>query len=190
MIASIKQRGMIPTSQKTVQDVDFIRYLNEEMNSFLLPKIMKTREDYLVQLKDVSIVANQDAYDLPSDAIGNKLRDVTYNNAPNIYPIYRIEYNNIANYNFPTGLMVIRAFYMRGNKMVLIPAPNASVGYLRMSYYRKPNTLVLESRCSKITNIVGNVVSVASVPTNINSSSIVDLISNQDPNVFLVITIQ
>ena len=48
LIASIKQRAMVPESQVTFTQQDFLNFANEEMQIGLVPAILQFHEEFLV----------------------------------------------------------------------------------------------------------------------------------------------
>ena len=78
LIANIKRRCAVPTSQLTFSDQDFCDLANDEMQGSVVPTIMSTREEYFVAYTDVTVNSSTGIIDIPSEAVGGKLRSVCY----------------------------------------------------------------------------------------------------------------
>lgn len=142
-----KVRRTASTPDDTVPgdlDADLLAYADEEIQGRMLPMMMSNRDEFFVATKDYPIVASTSKYQIPSRAIGAKLRDVLYVVSGNIQNLVRIEPEDLASYvgqgpGAPTG------FYLENANVVLVPTPSNSVGTLRLKYFSRPGTLVLPS---------------------------------------------
>lgn len=155
LIADIKRRAMIPTNQKTFQDVDFLSLANDEIDIGLTPSIMIVHEEFFVTSEDVTIVSNQSHYPIPYRAIGGKLRDVFYKDIQgNIREMSRISPDDRAFYQTASLQNFFGYFYIEGNDIVLIPSvSSAGVGSIVFTYWLRPNDLVTEDRVATIQSI-------------------------------------
>lgn len=183
LIASIKSRAMIPTSQSTYQAVDFLRFATEEIQVGLLPILLGIREEFYVTEYDQSVVKDQELYPIPERAIGRALRDLLFSSASPIGP--RSDLQSLPRLE-PDLLPLQRGSgrsskdymaFLRGDKVGLSPAPSVTRGTLRMMYHRRPSGLVEVAAASKIVSIdSATSVTVASVPSTIDASSVVDIV--------------
>ena len=57
--------------------------LNEEMQYFAVEHVLKTYEEYFVVFDDFALSSTKFEYDVPSRAIGNKLRGIFYTDTSN-----------------------------------------------------------------------------------------------------------
>lgn len=165
LIAEVKRRASVPTTQILFSVADFEAFLNDEMFSRIVPLIMRSREEFFVQYETTAIVADQAEYDIPSKAIGMKLRDVilldSANNQQNVPRLSPEEVSlNYVPSQAPYGFM------LRANKVTLIPTPKSSTHSLRLSFFRRPNKLS-STRGRQITAIdTGtNTITVSSIPS-------------------------
>ena len=174
LIDAIKREGMVPQSQSTFTDADFLALANTEVKISMLPAIMQFHEEYYaVDSAAVSITANQSRYPVPYRAIGGKLREVFYKDTNgNLRKMSRVNPDDRPYYqqsNFQNNYLF---FFVEGNDIVLTPPigdnPNGSLVF---SYYFRPGNLVDDSRAATITNIsVGastTTFTVDSVPQNL-----------------------
>lgn len=189
LIESVKRRAMLPESTVTFKDEDFLAFANEELDLGVVPLVMSFHEDYLMYTQLVPLVNNISRYEIPSRAMGNKIRDVQYQDTNNfIYEMTRIFIEDLP--YFQNGLSgpiagVVRSFYMEGNEIVLTPLNNATnlSGNLRVSYYLRCSELVAESRVARITNIntTTGVVTLDRWPTNFSLTPLIDFTSSRSP---------
>lgn len=160
LIESIKNRVAIPVDQITYSDTDILRFANEEMFISQIPSIIQYHEEYFVEYQIVPIKANKDAYDIPTRAIGMRLRDVFYSDNQidpgkefgNLVEMTRIDLDDLPYWQSSSvNDHSIAKFMLKGNKVVLIPGagPNPT-GYLVFSYFMRPNQLVPNDRAAII----------------------------------------
>lgn len=180
LIESVKRRAMIPENQQTFQEVDFLAFANEEMDLGIIPHVLSFHEEYFVFTELITILPNQNRYEIPSRAVGNKLRELAYQDvSDNIFEMTRIKIDDLPSYQNNAIQYAFNRFYVEGNDIVLVPEVGpAPSGFLRFSYYLRPNELVSEDRVAIITgiNTVSGDISVNSVPTVISISNSLDLI--------------
>lgn len=182
LITSVKRRAMIPSSQSTFTTDDFLDFANEEIDNELIPEILRLHEDYLLTREDVTLVANQSRYVIPSGAIGNKVRDVAFlDTNGNIYEMTRIHAGDLSHYASTSGHDKLYSFMVEGSDIVLVPEIDGTIsGSLRFFYYKKPNEIVATSRTATITAINSTTeVVVDAIPTE-NSLSIFSLTDDYD----------
>jgi hypothetical protein len=175
LIETVKREGMIPTSQSTFTDNDFLAIANQEIRISVVPSVMQYHEEYFVRdSEDIDLVADQSAYAIPYRAIGGKFRALFFKDSsgnlrsmtrisPEDRPIFQDSQEN--NYVY---------FYIRGNEVVLLPEVGSNPsGSLVFSYYLRPNDLVDEDRTAMITSISEGasttVFTVDSIPQNLSS---------------------
>jgi len=192
LIDGIKRRASIPENQATFQAKDFLAFADEELLLGVVPGIMSVHEDYFLFEMEVALQADKTEYEIPSRAIGNKLRDLQYKPDPKTYvELTRVGIGD----RFSSEAMSsdIRRYYVKNNKVVITEALASSItGTLCFVFYIKPSQLVLEDRIGIIqginnlnngkTEIVLN-----EVPDNFNTSIIYDLYKVESPSTILKI---
>lgn len=153
LIETVKREGMIPTSQNTYSDSDFLAIANQEVRVSMLPSIMQYHEEYYARDSEpVTLIANQNNYAIPYRAVGGKFREVFYKDTSgNLSVMTRISPDDRPYYqqsNFQNRFIY---FYIEGNEVVLVPnVQDNPVGSLVFSFYMRPNELVDESRIATI----------------------------------------
>lgn len=158
LIASIRRRAFIPRSQETFTDSDFLEMASEEVNIGLMSYIIKTHEEYLVYYEDIPIVNDQNRYEIPERAHGNKLRDVSLvDGSGNLYELHRLSLEEISDFSGPYNYQFKNCFYLQNNEIVLASREVSNYASLRVYFYLRPNFLVLENRAGIITQISENI---------------------------------
>lgn len=197
LIRSIKRRAMIPSDQNTFTDEDFLEMLNEEIQYFGVPHLLRTHEEYLLVSQDFALDGSTTKYDIPYRALGNKLREVSYvtnvsgltgqNTGEQIYELSRISVDDLPDFNNYSTSRYAQAFYVENNKIALLGELPVTNAVLRMHFYLRPNTFVLESRAGLIQSIdtVNGVVTVEEFPDAFASSPKMDFVKHQSPNIIL-----
>lgn len=177
LVASIKRRGSIPTSQNFLRLPDFYALINEELQSHLVPMLMSVREEYFVADYNYQIVANQTSYRIPQRAIAGKLRDVLYVPFGGVaYQLARLDESDATSVGW--GL---KGFYLQGNSVVLNPPPTVAADVLRLKHFRRPNTVTDVSAAGQVqsVNLAMNQITCVSIPTTFAVGVSCDLIKAQ-----------
>lgn len=158
LIEAVKRRAMLPQTNATFKEEDFLAFANEELDIGVAPLIMSFHEDYLMRTVEIPLTANQPRYVIPSRAMGNKIREVQYKDDGGIlYEMTRIFIEDLPYFQAGAGgssYGSIRSFYLEGNEIVLTPNSSGNfVGSLRVSYYTRCSEIVSEDRVARITDI-------------------------------------
>lgn len=191
LIASVKNRGQIPSSQQTFTTDDFLSFINEELDITVVPHILKFQEEYFVYTELIPIQANTSRYPIPTRAVGNKLRELAYqDNSGNIFEMTQVRIDDLPAYQNSAMRSQFSMFYPEGSDIVLIPdaGPNPT-GFLRFSYYLRPNLMVSESRVAIVSsiNLMSGEITVDKIPSNITVVDPLDIIQTNSPHKSLAI---
>lgn len=156
LVSAIKRSGFIPTGQTTFGDPDdFIALANEELQTRLVPHIIKIRQEFFTKHTTVPLLNQINHYPVPERAIGNSLRDVFFlpnaSDSVNKILVKKIDEHDQQIYQGNTGNVI--SFYMEGDEVIVIPTPVNPSGVLMFYYFRKPSKIVSTSSCAKITGI-------------------------------------
>lgn len=151
LIEAVKRKIAVPLNQRTFLEADILAFANEELMLSQVPDIMMYHEEYFVYSEDILLVANQERYPIPERAIGQKLRDVFYKDTSNnLFEMTRVNPDDKSYYQNSVGnINQSGRYYLEGNDVVLTPVNVASpTGWLRFSYFLRPNQLVQNNQAS------------------------------------------
>jgi hypothetical protein len=178
LIAQIKRRALIPTSQNLFTDSDLIAMLNEELQNRVIPYILAVREDYFLTYNEYTQNGSTTEIDIPKNAIGNKINQVNIYTASSddsfFASVPRLTVSQINDY--------YGGYYIQGSKIKIFPQAITS-GQLRIYYYRRPSEIVATSRTAIISTVNTNtsIVCSTNLPANITTGSNIDIVSNEQP---------
>lgn len=188
LIRSLKRRALIPTDQSTFSNEDFLEILNEEMDTGILPYLLEQHEEHLVNYVEIEADSTFPfEYAIPYRAIGNKLRDVALVNGSGIvYELSRASLEEISDYQTFTTTDDTGVFYVENNKIVLMNL-NTSIGAkIRMYFYLRPSSLVLQKETGKITSIAKGatetVLTLENFPSKFAKNPQFDIVGSRSPN--------
>jgi hypothetical protein len=179
LIASVKRRAGVPSASGAFLAADLLAIADEEMGSYVVPLILKEREDYFVAHHEEPITDALYSYPVPYRAIGGKLREVlALSPARRASDLPRVSASDLQDADF--------GFYLDGGMISLVSnGTNASRygSWLRLSYYRRPNRLVDISRAAVITtvNSTTGVLTFSSLPSALSSAAVFDVVSARSP---------
>lgn len=155
-IEGVKRRATLPDNAAALYPDDIIcKILTAELHSVIVPLLMSVREDYLLHNSDQDIVSGTNSYEIPSRAVGQKLKDVVLVNSDGRESgISRIDTGNIKDEPLSGSVVSDRGFYFEDDRVVLYPDGASFTQYdLRMKYFRRPNNIIETSSAGKITAI-------------------------------------
>ena len=101
-----------------INNFDLLEFASEELLLGVVPGIMSVHEDYFLYEQNAQIVAGKSEYEIPSRAIGNKLRDVQYSSGPGqLQEMTRVGIGE--RFNDSHAETGYKKFYIKNNKVVL-----------------------------------------------------------------------
>lgn len=180
---SIQRRSAVPSAQITFSSTDFYALMDEEIESKLIPLILRNLEEFYAYDFKYSITAGQGSYSIPTRAIAGKLRDVqiiSSTDADSIYPLARLDVSDLYASTSSNSKVLIKknGFYLKGNNVVMYPTPTVTQNYLNLEHYIRPNLCVDPSVCGLISSINAgtNQITVVALPSNITTATPVDFV--------------
>jgi hypothetical protein len=185
LVQSIKRRASIPENQATFTKQDFLDFANEELRLALVPDIISLHEDYLLFETLIPVERDKREYEIPSRAVGNKLKDVQYKvDDRNYVEMTRVNIGDRFTESSTSFISGLRRFYIKNNKIILLESPQNERGHISMIFFIKPSLLVEEDRIAVITGINrsnGQVV-VNSIPSEFNLQKQYDFYKSESPH--------
>ena len=178
LIAQLKRRALVPTSQNLFTNSDIIAILNEELQNRIVPYVLAVREDYFLTYKEYVQDGSTTEIDIPYDAIGNKINQINLYTATTddsfFASVPRLTVSQINDY--------FGGYYIEGNKIKIFPQPISS-GNLRIYYYRRPSEIVETTRTPIISTVNTNtsIICNINIPTNITTGAAIDIVKSSQP---------
>jgi hypothetical protein len=173
LLASIKLRSATPISQLTFTNEDLLAFANEEIELKLLPSILAVKEEFYVTAVNIPLVQNQNEYEIPYRAVGNKVRSVFYEQSSgNLVSLAQIPIEHMNLYTANAYPYQFSGFMLENDHLRLLPAlGSGNTGSLLLRYYLRPNNIVAMSRGAKIRSIdrTTGVIEVSNGATNANT---------------------
>lgn len=159
LIANIKRRCAVPTSQLTYQPADFALMANDTLQGEVVPLVMSARQEYFVEFIDVINPADG-IIDIPDVAVGAKLRAVCWLQVPNGNPLQmtslpRLDLDVVAGFGFANSTpYTIAGFYVQDNQICIYPNTGIPAGQtIRLYYYRRSLVLAAPSTFSRVVSV-------------------------------------
>lgn len=155
LLSNIKRKLQIPTGDTKLSDTELIAIADDEMRSYVIPKLLRTHEDYFVEQGTVAIVANQQAYVLPAPVNAATINSVSLIRANGTaQDLFRLTVKDVDRYNGQTAQYPTH-YVLQGEKIVLLPTPTDATNTLRIRFERMPGRLVAVS--STVTPTIASV---------------------------------
>lgn len=173
LLDKLRTIGAIPSTNSNFTDQKLVTIVNDELQSTVVPLIMMAKQEYYVAYTDYTIesTTTPTIFQIPYDAIYNKLADITLaktsNGVTTEVSIPNISRETItANDSF--YVQNIFGFLLRDGNVVFYPGQyvNTSEQFLRVYYYKRPLELVTTANAGKITSINGNDVRLSLIPAS------------------------
>jgi hypothetical protein len=160
LVASVKRRASVPTTQATISSTDFLSLCDEEMQGYVVPLVVASRSEYMVTTVD-QFIAGSTSFRVPTRAVGGKLRDVKFLNVAGAYakcPQVAAEQLDLA----PS-----MSHYLEGNTLKLWNGNrpiDQSWPWLRLRYYTRPNALVYPTSAGVVLSVNGAAITLSATP--------------------------
>lgn len=175
LITAAKEEGVFPGSAEASFTPRIRRLLNREQRLYLMTVLKSVREEYQEQTQSIPLVSGVQTYRLPTRAVAAGIKLVERLMGGEHVVLEPISQRDAAVYGgdgYGTGDYVLEA-----NNLRLLPSVTAS-GALRITYYRRFNTLVAADEAAEVEDIdtVTGEVTLASLPSDFASDTPFDLI--------------
>lgn len=179
LIDGLKRRGVVPASQSLYQDSDILAMADDLIEGTIVPLITSLREDYFVVKTITPIVSGTFEYDIPYRAVGRILREIKVVGSAvesSTTTKRRLTRMSLGDEHIYHSSATPQAFYLRGDKIALVPTPMSSDLLLELWWHMRPNRLTVTSSCAQVQSISMDTVTCVSVPTTMTASTLVDFI--------------
>ena len=177
-IDRVAVKAAIPIGQTTYTEAELLDLANQELQSTILPEILRTREDYYLTQQQISVKAGQESIPMPERAVAGKINDVQIVESNERRSIPRITTSEITG----TQEGSPESFYFRGPYLGLNPIPSRDIEII-VSYYSRPSALIIPEYGYTLLDIVVDssgepYYNVDSKVTNLHDNEKVDFINS------------
>jgi hypothetical protein len=183
LLAGIKRRIVIPTSQALLTDEDILALADDIISSRIVPLVESVNQEFFVYKEDVPLVASQTEYSIPYRAIGRALRELKMQDSnDNVRNIALISLEDAQVYQSSS---LTCGFYFLSDKIRLVPNVPSNISpdqSLQMYYRLAPSNLVTSSNAMQVASVNGDDVIVASVPSIYTTGVDIDFIQGRSGN--------
>lgn len=178
LIAQVKRRGALPTSQNLFTDAKLVLMLDDELKTRLVPFLMSFQDNWFATHQTYSGDGTTTTFAIPANAVGQKLKDVSIwnNSRPKYSNIPRVEYENLQ--------YVTYGYYIEGTNIVIYPPEKAPISgdTIDLTYYKRVSNIVATSAARAISTIAStNVDSATTLPATFITGADVQIVSKSSP---------
>ncbi len=159
LIANIKRRCAVPTSQLTYTNEDWSLMANDTLQGEVVPLVMSARQEYFVDFIDV-VNPSDGIIDIPDVAVGAKLRAVCWVQTPDAQPLSmvslpRLDLDVVAGFGAVNSTpYTIAGFYVQDNQICVYPNTGIPAGQtIRLYYYRRSLVLAAPTTYSRVLSV-------------------------------------
>lgn len=170
LLTLIKLLGHVPQSNSTFTASNLLTLADFELQTSVAAMLKQANEGYWQAVVEY----DQDAsgrYPMPGDAVASAIYVLQVRNGQAIWPVSRQQVSEMTTTTFPS--VGNWSYYIQNNTFVLLPVDFD--GLLRVTYERRPSKLVPVTSCATVSSIVGQVVTVSSLPTGWVNGNVLDL---------------
>lgn len=163
LLQDIRDRGSLPAGDLRFSDAKLLAAATQELRDVIAALLVESQTDRAVYLSTTPLVAGQAEYRLPSRALAGRWQSVAY-----VEPgggLFRLQQLNPEDYYRQNRVNrgVPAAFFVRDNRLVLVPTPDVA-GSLHVPYYGRPNRLVAPTEAAIVASVAGNALTFAGGP--------------------------
>lgn len=146
LIAAVKRKVSIPSTQSLFTNEDFIELADEALHSIIVPLIQSVVEEYFVHVEDFTVTPTNNFIEIPTEASGLRLREIyeiDQMGGSIISSVRRVALDTLANsvFGYRGGYSSQSCFYLQNSQVMFYPLPTAA-HYFRVLFYKSPNHLV------------------------------------------------
>lgn len=153
LVTDIRAQGSLSEDDPAYSSANCIAAANRELKRLFVPAIRKVRAEYYVTHVDYTLVADQAEYRIPHRAATNSVRQVYWlDSADRVNELNPVALGDAIDYSSRSGRPA--KYTVKDDRLVLLPAPNAALGTLRVLYERRPSSLVLLASAQAVTAVI------------------------------------
>jgi hypothetical protein len=183
MIQGTKRLATTPQNQLLLSPQALLDIADRNLNDAVLPEIDAVNQEFFVTKTTTQIVSGTSEYAIPTRAMGRKLREIKLVNSSGgrfDFPMVPIEREHLYRANgIPFG------FFFYGDKVKLVPEPATSGFQIEFWWFLPPGIPIFTSSAAKVVSVVGDDVTVSTVPGSLTVGATVDFVEGSPGNSYL-----
>jgi hypothetical protein len=174
LVNLVKMIGHVPVSNSTFTTPTLLTLADLELRTSIAKQLKESNEGYFQTYVEY---AHNDTgkYPIPADAIASAPYSIQIRNGQAVWPVSRQEVSEMTTTEYPS--VGNWACYIQANTVHVLPVQFS--GLIRITYERRPSSLVAVTSCANISAINGQVVTVSSIPSGWVNGYAVDLQKSQ-----------
>lgn len=204
LIPLVRSSASLSKNDGNFTDDVIISFLNDELQTYVVPQIMGVNEEFLVTNYDVPFGAVLDRIVIPTQTMVSQLRYVQFlsssgdpsdvNNANNgRYTLARVDPSLIGEGTSSGVVLPVSAYgvaqcgyYLEDNAVVFYPSLTQAAGFtaIRLSFFRRPNDLVLNTECVQVASVnttTGVITTSTPLPGSWSTATPFDVVGHDTP---------
>lgn len=181
-LEGVKRLVTVPANQALMDDAALLEMGDTACKSFVVPLFLSLRQEYFVTSYNQAITQGVSAYPIPPRSIARTLRELKFveNTATRNLAQIAIEDLQL----WPLDGTIV-GYYFKGDRIVLCGVPNSSTPILEIWYYLQPSKMVKVSEAARVQSVVGDTVTVDSVPPTFAAGISADFVQGISGNSIL-----
>lgn len=184
LLAGVKRRISMPSSQVLLDDDDILAFADDVVKSKVVPMFESVNQEYFVTSTDTALAASTSEYDIPYRAVGRALREIKIKSSTDDTDVRNLSKINIEDIQYYSAMSSVSAFYFKGDRIYLVPSVSSAtqVNELEIWYRLAPSNLVKLSTVATVVSATSTIVTVDAVPSSITTSTPIDFVQAKSGN--------
>ncbi len=165
LLAAIKRKLQIPSGSTKLSDTELLAIADEEMRSYVYPRLLRTGQNYGIEQCTIPLVGNQQRYLLPppcnADTIVNVALVDTNSSLREMHsvPVLRIDAWGTTTSTIP------REYSLQSSYIHVLPTPVDATCSIRIRFERVPGRLVATTAEVQADTVVDGTFSLSGTPS-------------------------
>lgn len=176
--------GYVPDAQNNFPPTTILTVASKVLFNFAIPELVSLDSGYFIETEDYPFIGGVSEYTFSQYAMWNKLRRIDKIVNGRVYPLTRIEYDQLYLYD-TTSNSDVSAFYLKNDVICFVNPPSSGTTDLfRVHIYRRPGEMVPTNQAAKVQSVnyaTGAVTYTAVPPSTYTNSSHHDFYSSTSP---------
>lgn len=148
LLTAVRRDCRIPDGAHPIPDADILATADEQLLLVLVPLLHETDQNYLVETRDVTVVAGTKNYRIFERAAAGGIRDVWLVTNGIEQQLSAVDPEDLWRFSWSST----PRYAIEGDEIVVPTPPTPVTATLRVRYYFRPSKLVTVAECASITD--------------------------------------